>query len=388
MVSDAWRNMGAEEREMFDQMAREDKARYELEKASYQGPSGGAGSRKQKDPNAPKRPMSAYLAFANGRRAEVKAQNQECSNGEISKILSNMWKEAAEEMKKKYRDEETSLWDTYKSGIVEWRKKNDGRKKAGKAPETKPAPKKTRKKKSKAVDDDSVPFGSEFDVQQLQQGHGNGVYGNFGGMDSVGNPNEDEMMAASALRGVRGGGASNFSLGANGLGNGMGNGLVNGLGNGMGNLGNSLVNLGNGMGNLGNGMGNGLGNGLGNNMSGGGNQGLLQQHQQSQGGPGGGAGLGSFFGGMNGMNPYGAVGGGNSAGTGYPSEMGNNPANARALLDLGFNPLQQFGGMMSAHSLGNSHQAMFMAQALRGSSGSYHNQLMGLVGEIVVIHTF
>jgi hypothetical protein len=26
---------------------------------------------------------------------------------------------------------------------------------------------------------------------------------------------------------------------------------------------------------------------------------------------------------------------------------------------------------------------MFMAQALRGSSGAYHNQLMGLVGEIL-----
>jgi high mobility group protein B4 len=88
MVSDAWRNMGATERAKYDAMAREDKARYELEKASYTAPPGVASAKKQRDPNAPKRPMSAFLAFANSRRGAVKGQNQDCSNGEISKVRS------------------------------------------------------------------------------------------------------------------------------------------------------------------------------------------------------------------------------------------------------------------------------------------------------------
>ena len=31
--------------------------------------------KKGKDPNAPKRPMSAYMLFANAKRAEIKAAN-------------------------------------------------------------------------------------------------------------------------------------------------------------------------------------------------------------------------------------------------------------------------------------------------------------------------
>ena len=101
--------MDPEERAKYDEMARQDKVRYELEKSQYQGPrGGGSGSggrggsggvsssgRKRKDPNAPKRPMSAFLAFANTRRGAVKADNPDCSNGEISKVCNVVVVEAA-----------------------------------------------------------------------------------------------------------------------------------------------------------------------------------------------------------------------------------------------------------------------------------------------------
>lgn len=315
--------MGPEERAKYDALAREDKARYELEKASYTAPPGGASTKKQRDPNAPKRPMSAFLAYANSRRAEVKAQNPDCSNGEISKILSNMWKECQEPLKQKYRDDEAALWAIYKAGMTEYRKKNDGRKKPGKAMQAAPPGKKKRKKKSK--DGDELPSVSVFDDHQFS-----GISGGHG-LDSAGNPNQDEMMAASALRGVRGG--PNFPLGP------------------------------------------GAGQGMGNNPGGVGLDASAAQQQQLQQAQAGG-GYGSLFG-MNAMNPYGA-GVGNSAGNpgaagGYPQEMGN--STNRALLEMGF-PYQQYGG----YPLGNS-QAMLMAQALRGAPGPYHNQFLGLSGE-------
>ena len=204
--------MGPEEREVYDDLAREDKTRYEKEKANYQGPLGGAGSKKVKDPNAPKRPMSAFLAFANSRRGEVKGKNSECSNGEISKLLSVMWKEADEDIKKGYRENESALWAAYKVSIAEYRKKNDGRKKAKAAAEfdddeDSPVPVKKRKKKkvkqSKHDDEDIPPVsGEEFEDHHLSGG----------GFDTLGNPNQDEMMAASALRGVRGG-PNSYSFG-------------------------------------------------------------------------------------------------------------------------------------------------------------------------------
>ena len=322
MVSDAWRNLGAEERAKYDEMAREDKARYELEKASYTGPPGGASAKKQRDPNAPKRPMSAFLAFANSRRAEVKAQNPDCSNGEISKILSNMWKEAAEEVTQKYRDEEAEKWKNYKIEMVAYKKTHDGRKKQ-KSSQTQ-GNKKKRKKKMK--DGDELPSVSDsgFDDHQFS-----GIAGGHG-IDYSGNPNQDEMMAASALRGVRGG--PNFPLGP-------------GVGQSMGNAG---------------------GIGL--------DTGAAQQQQLQQGG------YGTIFGmnAMAGMAPYGAAVANNGAppsggAAGFPQEMGT--TTNRALLEMGF-PYQQYG----SYPLGNS-QAMLMAQALRGNPAPYHNQFLGLSGE-------
>ncbi len=135
MVSEAWRSLLPEEKAKYERLARDDKARYDVERANYKEEKGNSilSKKKQRDPLAPKRPMSAFLAFANSRRAEVKAQNSECSNGEISKLLSDKWKDAPEPIKKRYRDDEAALWAVYKEQMVDWRKKNDGRKRTSKA---------------------------------------------------------------------------------------------------------------------------------------------------------------------------------------------------------------------------------------------------------------
>merc|ERR1712203_282789 len=47
--------------------------------------------RKKKDPNAPKRPMSAYFLFMNATRPTVRKENPDASIGEVAKILGKMW---------------------------------------------------------------------------------------------------------------------------------------------------------------------------------------------------------------------------------------------------------------------------------------------------------
>merc|ERR1712088_238500 len=47
--------------------------------------------RKKKDPNAPKRPMSAYFLFMNENRPTVRKENPDASIGEVAKILGKMW---------------------------------------------------------------------------------------------------------------------------------------------------------------------------------------------------------------------------------------------------------------------------------------------------------
>jgi high mobility group protein B1 len=126
LVSEAWKDLPPEEREKWEGLARRDKARYDAERVMYKGPwKVPANKRTPKDPSAPKRPMSAFLAFSNSRRAMVKRQNPESTNAEISKTLSNMWKEAPDDIRQQYIDEEYEKRQQYKVAMADWRKKYD-----------------------------------------------------------------------------------------------------------------------------------------------------------------------------------------------------------------------------------------------------------------------
>jgi hypothetical protein len=123
-VSEAWRELNPEEKEVWEKKARKDKARYEVEKAMYKGPwKVPANKRTPKDPSAPKRPMSAFLAFSNKRRAALKRQHPDATNADLSKMLSKTWKEAEPSLRQKYMDEEADLRQTYKVEMAKWRKK-------------------------------------------------------------------------------------------------------------------------------------------------------------------------------------------------------------------------------------------------------------------------
>jgi HMG (high mobility group) box len=116
--------MPADEKEAWENKARKDKARYEVEKSMYKGPwKVPANKRTPKDPSAPKRPMSAFLAFSNKRRAGLKREHPDATNADLSKMLSKTWKEAPEELRKKYMEEEAELRAHYKVEMSKWRKK-------------------------------------------------------------------------------------------------------------------------------------------------------------------------------------------------------------------------------------------------------------------------
>lgn len=130
MVSDEWRELTAEEKEKWEVMAREDKARYIKEKDEYAGPwKVPADMKKPKDPTAPKKPTPAYFSFSNERRHTVKKDNPSAGNGEISKILSRMWKEADKETRSKYLEKEKTEREAYNKEVEKWKKerKESGR---------------------------------------------------------------------------------------------------------------------------------------------------------------------------------------------------------------------------------------------------------------------
>ncbi|TFK97827.1 HMG-box [Pterulicium gracile] len=61
-----------------------------------------SGGRAKKDPNAPKRALSAYMFFSQDWRERIKNENPDAGFGEVGKLLGAKWKELDEADKKPY----------------------------------------------------------------------------------------------------------------------------------------------------------------------------------------------------------------------------------------------------------------------------------------------
>jgi len=58
--------------------------------------------KKKKDPNAPKRGLSAYMFFANDQRDNVREENPGISFGQVGKVLGDRWKALSEKQRQPY----------------------------------------------------------------------------------------------------------------------------------------------------------------------------------------------------------------------------------------------------------------------------------------------
>ncbi|KAL7748050.1 non-histone protein [Sorochytrium milnesiophthora] len=61
-------------------------------------------ARRDRDPNAPKRPSNAFLYFYNLRRSELRANQPDLQTREVAKIISDGWKTMTPEQKQPYWD--------------------------------------------------------------------------------------------------------------------------------------------------------------------------------------------------------------------------------------------------------------------------------------------
>lgn len=68
-------------------------------------------------------PMSAFLAFSNKRRAALKRENPDATNADLSRMLSVTWKEAPQDVRRKYMEEEAELRAKYKVEMAKWKQK-------------------------------------------------------------------------------------------------------------------------------------------------------------------------------------------------------------------------------------------------------------------------
>ena len=99
--------MSDQEKKPFRDMADRDKARFEYEMKDYVPPKGeknGGGKRRRqvKDPNAPKRSLSAFFWFSHDERPKAKGLNPNYRVGDIAKVLGRLWAETGADVRQKY----------------------------------------------------------------------------------------------------------------------------------------------------------------------------------------------------------------------------------------------------------------------------------------------
>ncbi|EMP31153.1 High mobility group protein B1 [Chelonia mydas] len=110
--SERWKTMSVKEKGKFEDMAKADKVRYEREMKNYIPPKGET-KKKFKDPNAPKRPPSAFFLFCAEFRPKIKGEHPGLSIGDVAKKLGEMWNNTAADDKQPYEKKAAKLKEKY-----------------------------------------------------------------------------------------------------------------------------------------------------------------------------------------------------------------------------------------------------------------------------------
>ncbi|XP_066145617.1 high mobility group protein DSP1-like isoform X2 [Euwallacea fornicatus] len=127
--AERWKTMSDKEKKRFHEMAEKDKKRYDSEMQNYTPPKGekqrGKKRKQPKDPNAPKRSLSAFFWFSNDERSKVKAQNPEYGVGDIAKELGRRWADADPQSRSKYEALADKDKARYEKEMTAYKKKNN-----------------------------------------------------------------------------------------------------------------------------------------------------------------------------------------------------------------------------------------------------------------------
>mmetsp|Transcript_2858 Transcript_2858/g.4383 ORF Transcript_2858/g.4383 Transcript_2858/m.4383 type:complete len:392 (+) Transcript_2858:263-1438(+) len=118
-AAEAWRVVSKEERAHWENVASKDRKRYNLERKDVD-PSVRK-VRRKKDPSAPKRPMSAFLMFAQTKRRQLQAENPDIPNADISRMLGEKWRSASPEDKAPFLEREQNERRLYKAKMEKFK---------------------------------------------------------------------------------------------------------------------------------------------------------------------------------------------------------------------------------------------------------------------------
>ncbi|XP_031136447.1 high mobility group protein B1a [Sander lucioperca] len=159
--SERWKLMSGKEKGKFEDLAKLDKVRYEKEMMNFVPAQGKGKKKKYKDPNAPKRPPSAFFIFCSEFRPKVKGETPGLSIGDVAKRLGEMWNGTALEDKQPFEKKAAKLKEKYEKDVAAYRAK--GKTGGSGGPAAAKAPAKVEKKVEDDDDDDDDDDEDDYD---------------------------------------------------------------------------------------------------------------------------------------------------------------------------------------------------------------------------------
>ncbi|ELV11379.1 High mobility group protein B1 [Tupaia chinensis] len=118
--SEKWKAMSAKEKGKFEDRAKADKASYERDMKTDIPPKKET-KKKFKDPNAPKRPPSAFFLFCSEYCPKIKGEHPGLSIGDVAKRLGELWNNTAADGKQPYEKKAAKLKEKYEKDIAAYR---------------------------------------------------------------------------------------------------------------------------------------------------------------------------------------------------------------------------------------------------------------------------
>lgn len=119
-----WKELTSEQKQPFEDMTAKDKLRWEEEMRHYVAPDGRKTkkTKRKKDPNAPKRPQTAFFLFCADERPGLRQQFPDLRIGDIAKKLGTAWSACEGPRRTKYEETAATQKEEYRLKMEMYRK--------------------------------------------------------------------------------------------------------------------------------------------------------------------------------------------------------------------------------------------------------------------------
>jgi len=124
ILSAQYKALSEKDMKKYVKKAELDKLRYQEEMKHYvpmDDPTGGKRKKAKKDPNAPKRNMSAYFLFSVHIRPTVKEENPDAAFGDIARIISAQYKALKPDERQKWDEKAAADKERYQREMEAYR---------------------------------------------------------------------------------------------------------------------------------------------------------------------------------------------------------------------------------------------------------------------------